>query len=155
MNKWHWFILALGIVLVDQLTKWLAVNLLMPGYPFEIMPMFNFTLGFNKGVAFSFLNEAGIWGRLFTAGFSFIVSIILVVWIMRTALSDRLQLTALSFILGGAVGNLIDRAYSGYVVDFIQLYYKNYSWPIFNIADSAICIGAALLLVDLCKSRQR
>ncbi|KTD23714.1 lipoprotein signal peptidase [Legionella israelensis] len=155
MKKWPWFLLVGMVIFFDQASKYFVTTTLMPYHPLAIFPGLNITLAFNTGAAFSFLSDAGDWHRWFFAAFSTIVSIALVVWILRTPKSAQLQLSAISLILGGALGNLLDRAFSGYVIDFIQVYYKSYYWPIFNLADSAICIGAALLLIDLCKNTAR
>ncbi len=152
MKKWPWFLLALLVIVVDQGSKYLASAALIPYEPVAVMPMFNLTLAFNSGAAFSFLSGAGDWHRWFFTAFSTIISGVLVVWILRSPKSAYLQLLSLSLILGGAIGNLLDRAFSGYVIDFIDLYYKHYHWPIFNLADSAICLGAIFLTIDLCKS---
>jgi len=149
MNKWPWFLLALIVVFLDQLTKYCALMWLTPYHPESVLPMLNLTLGFNSGAAFSFLNDAGQWHRWFFAGFSSIMSIVLTVWIIRSKCTEHLKLFALGLILAGALGNLIDRAVLGYVIDFIDVFYGKHHWPIFNLADSAICIGAFLLLVDL------
>lgn len=147
MKKWPWFVLALAIVFIDQASKYWALYELLPYQPDAIFPGFNLTLAFNSGAAFSFLSGAGEWHRWFFTGFSLLMSAALIIAIIRSV--PILQLLALSLILGGAVGNLIDRAFVGYVIDFIDIYYKNHHWPVFNLADSAICIGAFLLLIDL------
>lgn len=101
---------------------------------------------YNEGAAFSFLSQAGGWQRWFLAGLSLIVSLIIVIWIYRLDRKEKGLAAALSLILGGAVGNLIDRVAQGRVTDFIQWYYADYYWPTFNIADSAISVGAVILL---------
>lgn len=154
MKKWGWFVVVLIVIGLDQASKYWASIELMPYLPRSVCPMFNFTLAYNTGAAFSFLHNAGAWHRWFFAGFSFLMSVALVVWIIRLPFTARLQLAAFSLILGGAIGNLIDRAFLGFVIDFIDVYYKQYHWPVFNIADSAICVGAVLLLLDLCKNRR-
>lgn len=154
MKKWRWFTLAFVVVLIDQVSKCWAAWVLVPYQPTSIFPLFNLTLAFNSGAAFSFLSGAGEWHRWFFTGFSLIMSSVLAIVILRSASTLRLQLLALSLILGGAIGNLIDRALFGYVIDFIDIYYKNHHWPIFNLADSAICIGAFLLFIDLCKNNR-
>jgi signal peptidase II len=155
MKKWPWFLLAIAVVLVDQWSKYWAANTLIPYQPEALLPMLNFTLAYNSGAAFSFLSGTGGWHRWVFAGFSLIMSVALIVWLLRLPRQPKLQPLALSLILGGAVGNLYDRALVGHVIDFIDLYYKNHHWPVFNLADSAICIGAFLLLVDLCKNPSR
>lgn len=149
MKKWPWFLMSFLIVLIDQGTKYWAVLSLSAYHPKPVMPMLNFTLAYNPGAAFSFLSEAGGWQRWLLASVSVLMSLILTAWMYRTPAKERLQLAALSFLLGGAFGNLIDRVMLGYVVDFIDVYYKHYHWPIFNIADSAICLGAILLFIGV------
>ncbi|WP_133127123.1 signal peptidase II [Legionella nagasakiensis] len=153
MRKWPWFLLSLSVILLDQGSKYWALHNLSFYQPLPVMPMLNLTLAYNTGAAFSFLSGAGEWHRWFFAGFSLLMSIALTIWILRSASSALLQLMALSLILGGALSNLIDRATLGHVIDFIDVYYKNHHWPIFNIADSAICLGAGLLFIDLFKNR--
>lgn len=152
MKKWYWFVIALLVVIIDQTTKYWAFLYLIPYQPMAVIPMFNLTLVYNTGAAFSFLSQAGDWHRWFFTGFSLIMSIVLSIWIFRLPMKAKLQQLALSLILGGAVGNLIDRAFFGFVVDFIDVYYKNHHWPVFNMADSAICIGAFLLLIEMMPS---
>lgn len=149
MKKWPWFFLSLIVVILDQSSKYWAVSALMPYQPQAILPMLNMTLAFNSGAAFSFLSGSGDWHRWFFTGFSGVMSMVLAVWIWRLPQGARLQLTAISFILAGALGNLVDRLLLGHVIDFIDVYYTHYHWPAFNIADSAICIGAFLLFVDM------
>ena len=95
------------------------------------------------------MSGAGNWHRWFFSGFSLVVSILLVIWLWRTSSQDGLQSAGLSLILGGAVGNLLDRGLDGYVIDFIDVYYKYHHFATFNLADSAICIGAAFMALDL------
>lgn len=152
MKKLPWFSLSVIVILLDQISKYWANQSLLPYQPVPVMPMFNLTLAYNTGAAFSFLSKSGEWHRWFFAGFSLLMSTILIVWILRTANTAKLQLLSLSLILGGAIGNLIDRAFLGHVTDFLELYYKNYHWPVFNLADVAICIGAFCLFIDLCKN---
>ncbi|WP_131781407.1 signal peptidase II [Legionella gresilensis] len=157
MKKWPWLLLSLLVICIDQLSKFWAATQLLPYQPEPLLPMVNFTLAYNTGAAFSFLSNAGGWQRWLFAIFSLVMSAVLLIWLLRTPKHLKLQLTGISLVLGGAIGNLYDRAIVGYVVDFIQVYYKNFYWPVFNIADSAICIGAFLLLLDLSKNscRQR
>ena len=155
MNKWPWFFVSVIVILLDQASKCWAVSRLMPYQPEEIFPLLNFTLAYNSGAAFSFLSGAGDWHRWFFTGFSGVMSVVLAVWIWRLPIGARLQLTAVSLILAGALGNLVDRLRLGHVIDFIDVYYTHYHWPAFNIADSAICIGAFLLFVDMCFQPKR
>ncbi len=150
MKKWPWFILSVLFTALDQASKYWAVSALMPYQPEAVFPMLNLTLAYNSGAAFSFLSGAGDWHRWFFTAFSGIMSIVLVVWMVRLPQRARMQLTAVSLILAGALGNLIDRISFGHVIDFIDVYYSHYHWPVFNVADSVICMGAFLLFVDLC-----
>ncbi len=150
LQRWLW--ITLCVVIFDQASKLLADNLLQYHRPVDIMPMFNLTLLYNKGAAFSFLANAGGWQRWFFLILTTAVSIFIYFWLRKLKPHQRLQYTALALILGGAIGNLIDRAIYGYVIDFIDVYYGSYHWPAFNIADSAITIGAFLLIYDTIKN---
>ena len=147
MLKQWWWLSALVIVL-DQTTKYLAETLLVMHQPVPVLPSFNFMLTYNTGAAFSFLAGAGGWQRWLFLGLGSLVSIGLMVWLRRLKPGEKWLATALALILGGAIGNLIDRAWLGKVIDFIQLYYDRWYWPAFNIADSAITLGAALLVLE-------
>jgi len=146
--------LSLAVIVCDQASKYLVSVLLIPYKPLPVFPMFNLTLAYNSGAAFSFLSGAGDWHRWFFSGFSLIVSIILAIWLYRTASQAKLLLAGISLILGGAIGNLFDRAFHGYVIDFIDVYYKHHHFATFNVADSAICIGAGFFLLDLLVNKQ-
>ena len=146
MLKWIW--LAIVVVIVDQLTKYIASNSLEMFQPVAVMPMFNWTLMHNTGAAFSFLAEAGGWQRWFFAFIALIVSAVIVFWIKRLEAHEKWQAISLALILGGAIGNVIDRIWLGYVVDFIDVYYKTLHWPAFNIADSAINVGVAMIIIE-------
>lgn len=143
-----WYLLAALILVLDQITKtWFSANLEY-ARPWVINDFFNFTLLHNEGAAFSFLSDGGGWQRWFFSAIAALVSVVLLVWMARLDSAKRLEVTALSLVLGGALGNLIDRVQLGYVVDFIVVHYQSYYWPAFNVADSAICVGAVLLLID-------
>ncbi|MCW8887803.1 MAG: signal peptidase II [Gammaproteobacteria bacterium] len=146
MLKWLW--LSLAVILLDQLTKYLATDLLVYAEPVAVIPFFNLTLLHNTGAAFSFLSDAGGWQRWFFAVIAIVFSIGITIWLGRLDSKQRWLAIALSLVVGGALGNLWDRLYFGYVVDFIQLYYEQWYWPAFNIADSAIFVGAVMLLID-------
>jgi signal peptidase II len=145
--RWCWGVSG-AIIGLDQLTKFLAERLLEMHQPVSVLPSFNLTLTYNTGAAFSFLAGAGGWQRWFFLGLGSLVSIVLIVWLTRLRPEEKRLGLALALILGGAIGNLIDRAWLGQVIDFIQLYYDRWYWPTFNIADSAITLGAALLVLD-------
>lgn len=146
MLKWIW--LAVAVIVFDQLTKYIASTSLIMHQPVVVMPMFNWTLMHNSGAAFSFLADQGGWQRWFFAVIAVVVSIVIVLWIKRLQQHEKWQAIALALILGGAVGNVIDRIWLGYVVDFIQVYYQQWYWPAFNIADSAISIGVVMIIIE-------
>ncbi len=152
MKKIIGLLLVITVVVADQLTKFWAASCLALGYPYSVMPMLNLRLAYNRGAAFSILGNAGGWQRWFFVTVSVVISAVLISWLYKIPRHAKRQTAALSLLLGGALGNLIDRAYSGQVVDFLDFYYGAYHWPTFNIADSAICIGAFLLIVDLHKT---
>jgi len=156
--KWLW--LSTFIVVFDQLTKKVAEAELILHKPVAIFPNLNFTLMYNKGAAFSFLSDAGGWQRILFVTLSTAISIFLFFWLKQITKDkeqkhNRLIQIAIAFILGGAIGNLIDRAHTGAVIDFIQVYYANAYFPAFNIADSAITIGAGLLILDMLLESRR
>ena len=144
-----YLLLALLIIIADQWTKALASSQLHYGLPVEVLPVFNLTLQHNLGAAFSFLSDAGGWQRWFFTTVSAVVSVVLTVWIFRLQKNQQLLAISLSLILGGAIGNLIDRVLLGYVVDFISVHYQQRFFPAFNIADSAITVGAILMIADM------
>lgn len=149
MKKGWWFLLSIIVILADQATKYWALSNLVAYQPEPLMPMVNFTLAYNTGAAFSFLSGVGGWHRWFFAIFSLVMSVVLTVWLVRLPGKAVMQCLAVSLILGGAVGNLYDRAVLGHVIDFIDVYYQNHHWPVFNLADSAICLGVFFLMLDL------
>ncbi len=146
MLKWLW--LSGLVIVLDQISKYMASHLLVMYEPVAVMPMFNFTLMHNPGAAFSFLSEAGGWQRWFFSIVAIVVSGVIYNWLRKLQAQQTLQAVALALVLGGALGNVIDRLLLGHVVDFIQIYYEQWYWPAFNIADSAISIGVVLLIVD-------
>lgn len=165
-KKLVWFGLALMIVIADQLTKSMATAALTYAEPVVFLPYFNFTLLHNYGAAFSFLSDAGGWQRIFLGVVAFAVSVFLVFWILCIKSDKKIEILGLSLVLGGAIGNLWDRIYLGYVVDFIDWFYitanndclsffyfifssQSCHWPAFNIADAAIMLGAACLIIDM------
>tara|TARA_Y100001954_G_C15588756_1_gene492096 strand:- start:26 stop:577 length:552 start_codon:yes stop_codon:yes gene_type:complete len=147
-NPWVGFVLAAVVIGLDQYTKALASAELQYRVPVEITSWFDLMLAHNTGAAFSFLASAGGWQRWFLAGVALVVSIVVGVWLTRLKHSEQMLGIALGLVLGGGLGNLIDRVSLGYVVDFISWHYNNWYWPAFNIADSAICVGAVLLVWD-------
>jgi signal peptidase II len=148
-----WLNLSALVIIFDQLTKWLMSNWLDLYQTVAVVPYFNLTLAHNYGAAFSFLASAGGWQRWFFTLLAVVVSIVLIVWMKRLKAQARLEAISLALILGGAIGNVIDRVVHGYVIDFLDVYVGSYHWPAFNIADSAICVGAVLLIFDSFRSK--
>lgn len=143
-----WLGLSVFAIVLDQWTKYIASNHLNYADPQHVVPLLNWTLLHNYGAAFSFLSDAGGWQRYVFTGLAAFVSLVFTFWLLRMPKGVYVLPAAIALILGGAVGNLIDRVSLGYVVDFIHLYYQNYNFPAFNLADSAITLGTILLLVD-------
>ena len=148
MPNWtRWLWLSALVVALDQITKFTVTSRFQLGDSVTITSFFNMVLAYNTGAAFSFLADAGGWQRIFFTIIAVIASIVIIV-LLRKPQNHRLFNAALALILGGAIGNLIDRVLLGHVVDFIQVHAGGYYWPAFNVADSAITIGAALLIWD-------
>ena len=144
--KWLW--VSVVILVVDQCTKLLADAMLALHEQQILLPVLALRKAYNSGAAFSFLSDASGWQRWFFVLLAVVVILILVAWLRRLPSGQVLAAWALALILGGAAGNLIDRLVYGYVIDFIDVYYGSWHWPTFNIADSAITVGACLLLLD-------
>ena len=150
IRPWLW--LAAIIVLLDQVSKWVVLGVMRPGEVRYVAPFWNWVLTFNRGAAFSFLADAGGWQRWFFTVMALGVSGWIVVLLRRHCNEFRLAL-ALTLVLGGALGNVIDRIRFGVVVDFIQWHVAGYYWPAFNVADSAITLGAILLIWDQLRAK--
>lgn len=144
--RWLW--LSVLVICLDQLTKSLATQYLVLHQPLPVFPGLNLTLMHNTGAAFSFLSQASGWQRWFFILLAVGVSVVLMIWLARLPRHKVWLPAALAFIIGGALGNVWDRIVQGYVVDFIDVYLKSAHWPAFNVADSAITIGAVMLIVD-------
>lgn len=147
--RWSWYTLAIVIIVLDQLTKYWVQLSFFEGERVNLLPILDFTLVYNKGAAWSFLSDAGGWQRWLFTAISSVVSIVLVIWIHRLVAIQKILLIALTLILAGAVGNLIDRIILGKVVDFVLFYYDGHYFPAFNVADSAITLGAIMMLIDV------
>jgi signal peptidase II len=144
-----WMFIAIAVVVLDQATKWAIIEWVPLYDTVPINSFMNLTHQQNTGAAFSFLAGAGGWQRWFFVVLASVVSIVLIVWLWRIRKENLLILSGgLTLVLGGAVGNLIDRARLGYVTDFIQVWFGSWAFPSFNVADSAISVGAALLIID-------
>jgi signal peptidase II len=140
------FLLALTVLVLDQATKWLALASLDPYEPMVVTPFFNLVLVWNRGVSFGMLSGDPAWGPWYLTGMSAAIGAFLIVWLLRE--TRAVTRTALWLVLAGAVGNVIDRLRFGAVVDFLDFHAFGYHWPAFNVADSAIVIGACLILLD-------
>ncbi|ENO12640.2 lipoprotein signal peptidase [Marinobacter nanhaiticus D15-8W] len=150
----NWLWLAAVVIALDLGTKALASSMLSYGEPVPVLPFFNLTLLHNTGAAFSFLaGEAG-WQRWFFIGLAAVVSVVLVRWLVTLKSNERWMACAIALILGGAIGNVYDRVIHGYVVDFIHFYWNQYHFPAFNLADTAITVGAIMMIVDLFRKPQ-
>ena len=148
-GKLNWLWLSILVLVLDQLVKWWVIQEFALYQQLSVLPFFSLTLAYNPGAAFSFLGDASGWQRWFLSGVAIVVSILLVGWLKQLRINENWQACSLSLILGGALGNLIDRMVSGQVTDFLLFYYKNWYFPAFNLADTAITIGAAMLVLDM------
>jgi len=146
MLRWLW--LTLFVILLDQASKQLAEAMLQFNQPVYVFSFFDLTLLYNEGAAFSFLSDQSGWQRWFFIGLALVVSLVLTVWLSRLKPGERWTGIALGLIIGGALGNVIDRILFGHVIDFIHLHVAERYWPAFNVADSAISVGVALMLLD-------
>jgi signal peptidase II len=148
--KWLW--LTVVFLILDQVTKQLVVGSFHLGESLNVLPFFDLRYVQNPGAAFSFLADQDGWQRWFFTAIAAIASVVFLVWLAKTPKSNVLLSLALAFMLSGAAGNLIDRALFGYVIDFLDFHLAGKHWPAFNIADSAIFIGAALMIFDSFKN---
>ncbi len=147
-HSWlRWFVISALVIVLDQVTKYWVSQSLAPGAGMPVAPFFNLVLTYNTGAAFSFLSRASGWQRGFFILIAAMASL-LIIYLIRRYHRQKLFSLGLGLILGGALGNLWDRVVLGHVVDFLDFYYQTYHWPAFNIADSAITCGAALLIWD-------
>ena len=140
--------LSLLVVVLDQWSKYWIVANFREYEVLTVWPVFNLTLVYNTGAAFSFLSDAGGWQRWFFVTVGVLVSLVMVIWLARLQPRERWTALGLALVVGGAVGNLIDRVVLGKVVDFLQWHWQDWYWPSFNLADSAITLGVILLLLD-------
>lgn len=142
-----WLGLAIAVIALDHLTKWWVSSSLDHQEAITVLPFFSLVLVHNTGAAFSFLADAGGWQRWFFIAVGVIATVIIVRLLNRHAHESRMAFS-LALVLGGALGNVIDRVMLGHVVDFLYFHYQDLGWPAFNVADSAISVGAALLIWD-------
>lgn len=146
--RWLW--LAALIFIADIAIKYLVMNSIGYGWDnrIEVLPFFNFLYVHNYGAAFSFLSDQGGWQRWFFSAIAFVVCGMLIYWMSKLPSKEKWNNSAYALIVGGAIGNVYDRLVHGFVVDYLDFFWGNYHWPAFNLADSAICIGAAMIILD-------
>lgn len=142
-----WLGIAAIVVLLDQISKITVTKLFAYGESMPVTSFFNWVLVYNKGAAFSFLSDQGGWQRYFFTVVG-IIAALFIVYLLKRHAGQRLFCWALALILGGAVGNVIDRMLYGHVIDFMDFYIRNWHWPAFNVADMAISLGAMLFILD-------
>ncbi|NNJ78524.1 MAG: lipoprotein signal peptidase [Xanthomonadales bacterium] len=154
--SWAWLLVSAMVIVLDWQTKQLASYYLQLYRSEEVFSWLNITLAHNYGAAFSFLADAGGWQRWFFVSLASVISVVLLVWLVRLPRREWATALGLALILGGAIGNVVDRVRLGYVVDFIDVHFGGWHYPAFNVADSAITCGVILLLVDaIVLSRRR
>jgi signal peptidase II len=153
LSLMRWLLISFAVIVLDQLTKFWIAGAFHYGDSLPLLSFFNLVHAHNTGAAFSFLaGEAG-WQRFFFIGIALAASV-LIVYLLKKHAAERWFCVALSLILGGALGNVIDRVRLGYVIDFLDFYYASWHFPAFNVADSAITVGAALLILDSLRKKE-
>jgi len=145
-----WLSISVVIIVLDQISKQMVDRSFELYESINVIPFFNLTLAYNEGAAFSFLSDAGGWQRWFFLILTSIISTVIFFWLKKS--EDKIESLALSLVLGGAIGNLIDRLFLGHVIDFLDVYYETHHWPTFNVADMAICGGVMLLVLTIFKT---
>ena len=150
----YYFLFTLLLIALDQITKLLIYGYIKPHDSIVINDFLSLSHVHNYGAAFSFLADQSGWQLYFLSGFSLVASVAIIVWMRRTDAGRLLKLFALSILLAGAIGNLIDRFLLGFVIDFIDLHYQDFYWPVFNVADVLISLGVALLIFSDIKKHE-
>jgi signal peptidase II len=149
IKKHYWIFIAVLIFALDRASKIIVLQNLLFEESINILPIFNLFFTFNAGAAFGFLNKAGGWQEWLFSGIAIAVSLFLMVWLFRIKTKDTWLKIALALVLGGTLGNLYDRIAYHHVIDFLDFFFKQWHYPTFNLADSAICIGAVMLITDI------
>ncbi|MEY4195750.1 MAG: hypothetical protein RLZZ226_2118 [Pseudomonadota bacterium] len=148
-----WLLLSLVVIVLDQLSKYWVDHAMQLYQSIELLPGLQLTYVRNTGAAFSFLSQAGGWQRWFFIGLGISASGLIGWWLHRLDRCRQIEAMSWALVLGGALGNVIDRVLYGYVIDFLDVYYQDWHWPAFNVADSAISLGVVLLLIDSLRPR--
>lgn len=148
-----WLLLSLVVIVLDQLSKYWVDHAMQLYQSIELLPGLQLTYVRNTGAAFSFLSQAGGWQRWFFIGLGISASGLIGWWLYRLDRGRQVEAMGWALVLGGALGNVIDRVLYGYVIDFLDVYYQDWHWPAFNVADSAISLGVVLLLIDSLRPR--
>ncbi|MFA6409859.1 MAG: signal peptidase II [Gammaproteobacteria bacterium] len=154
-SSFVWLLFALFILVLDQYSKFLVGTYFLPEISYPVTSYFNIFFIYNTGAAFSILEKANGWQEWLFGGIASVVGLMIILWLFRSPPGRVLTKLSLMLILSGAIGNLIDRIAYGHVRDFLDFYWHNWHWPAFNIADSAICIGAILLIIELFRREHR
>lgn len=149
MKNFRWLWLSIVVIIIDQISKYFISNHLSFGEIIPITSFFSLTLLHNQGAAFNFLSQTGSIALWLFAIIALVASVFILFWLYKTPLQKKWQSFALALILGGAIGNLIDRFTHGYVIDFLLFHLQQWSWPAFNVADSAVTVGAIMLAIEL------
>ena len=155
MKKHIWIFITILVFALDRVTKILVMNYLPLEEPINILPMFNLFLTFNTGAAFSFLEQADGWQEWLFKAIAVGVSVSLIIWQFKITTKHLWLKTALALIIGGTLGNLYDRVIFHKVIDFLDFYFRQWHYPVFNIADSAICVGAIMLIIDIMRKERK
>jgi signal peptidase II len=150
----HYLSISFFVLLADQISKWEAIKYLSAGVSVVLLPVLNFTLAMNRGAAFSFLDGASGWQNTFFITLATCICAGLLVWLMRLPEEEKCTAIGVGFILGGAIGNIVDRLHYGYVIDFIDAHIGVHHWPIFNVADSAVTLGVIFFFISMCRQKK-
>ena len=153
-KAWAWLWLSVLIIALDQFSKWWLSYRFLLGESKQLLPFLNISLSYNTGAAFSFLGQAGGWQTYFFASIAFIIAVVLIIWLRQVRRHQYLLAIGICLIIGGALGNVIDRLYRGYVIDFIDFHVGSWHYATFNVADSAVCVGALLLILRMLRSQR-
>lgn len=153
-NNLRWIVLSIVVFLVDWLSKYYVAHHLAMGEPVSVLPFLNVMLAFNKGTAFSLLNQGATWQFWLLTGIAVVVSLTILIWLSQLSRQENWRACALALILGGAIGNVWDRIAYGHVIDFVDFHIGNWHFATFNIADAAITIGAIMLILEMFSNKK-